>query len=115
MFITPAYAQTASAGAAFDPTFFLPLVLIVVVFYFMLIRPQQKKMKEHRNIISALRRGDKVVTAGGIIGTVSKVVSDNEIELQIADNVRVRVVRNTVTDVLTKPEPASGDSDGGKD
>ena len=116
MLVSPAYAQAAGgAGAGFDFTFFLPLILIFAVFYFLLIRPQQKKLKEHRNMVSALRRGDKVVTSGGLIGTISKVVDDNEVLLEIADNVRVRVVRGTISDVLTKPEPAKsgGDKDSG--
>ena len=85
----------------------LPLVLIFVVFYFLLIRPQQKKMKSHRALVQGLRRGDRVVTGGGLIGTVSKVVSDNELQVEISDGVRVKVVRQTIQDVLTKPEPAS--------
>jgi preprotein translocase subunit YajC len=111
MFITPAYAQTASGIAGFDASFFLPLVLIFAVFYFLLIRPQQKKLKEHRAMVAGLRRGDKVVTAGGIIGTVSRVVSDSELLVEVADNVKVRVLRNTVTEVLSKTEPAAAKSD----
>jgi len=116
MFISTAYAQASPAGSTFDPTFFAPLVLIFVVFYFLLIRPQQKKLKEHRALVANLRRGDRVVTSGGLIGTVARVVSESEVLVEIADGVRVRVVRNSVTDVLTKPEPASSKSeDGGKE
>ena len=86
---------------------FLPLILIFVVFYFLLIRPQQKKQKEHRAMLEALRRGDRVVTGGGILGTVSKVVSPEEVEVDLAPNVRVRVVRSTITTVLAKPDPAA--------
>ena len=86
---------------------FLPLVLIFVVFYFLLIRPQQKKQKEHRTMLDALRRGDRVVTGGGILGTVSKVVSPEEVEVDIASGVRVRIVRSTITSVLAKPDPAA--------
>ena len=109
MLISTAYAQ-APGGSMFDQTAmvqFLPLVLIFVVFYFLLIRPQQKKQKEHRSMLDALRRGDRVVTGGGIVGTVSKVVSPEEVEVDIAQNVRVRIVRSTISSVLTKPDPAA--------
>ncbi|HLF59244.1 MAG TPA: preprotein translocase subunit YajC [Alphaproteobacteria bacterium] len=115
MFITPAYAQAASESSAFNPMSFLPLVLIFVVFYFLLIRPQQKKVKEHREMVATLRRGDRVVTSGGLIGTISRVVSDSEVLLEIAEGVRVRAVRTSITDVITKPEPASAKSDDEKD
>lgn len=85
---------------------FLPLILIFVVFYFLLIRPQQKRLKEHRDMLAAIRRGDRVVTGGGIIGTVVKVGADDELSVEIADGVRVKVVRSTVTSVLAKTEPA---------
>ena len=115
MLVSPAYAQAAGGAAAgFDFSFFLPLILIFAVFYFLLIRPQQKKLKEHRQMVSALRRGDKVLTSGGIIGTISRVVSDTEVLLEIADNVRVRVMRGTITEVLTKPEPAKSGEEGEK-
>jgi preprotein translocase subunit YajC len=83
------------------------LVLIFVVFYFLLIRPQQKKQKEHRATLDALRRGDRVVTGGGILATVSKVVSPEEVEVDLAPNVRVRVLRSTITSILAKPDPAA--------
>ena len=85
----------------------LPLVLIFVVFYFLLIRPQQKKMKEHRNMVEALRRGDRVITGGGIYGKVSKVINDGEVQVEIADGVRVRVQRHTIATVLSKTDPAA--------
>lgn len=105
MLITPAYAQGAGGGES-GLISLLPLVLIFVVFYFLLIRPQQKKMKAHKALVEALRRGDRVVTAGGLIGTVTKVLSDTELQVEVADGVRVRVVRNTIQDVLSKGEPA---------
>jgi len=108
MLISPAYAQGASG--LFDSNAmvqFLPLVLIFVVFYFLLIRPQQKKQKDHRGMLDALRRGDRVVTGGGIIGTVNKVVSAEEVEVDIAAGTRVRVVRSTITNVLAKPDPGA--------
>ena len=113
MFVSPAYAATGGAGGGWES--FIPLILIFVVFYFLLIRPQQKKVKEHRAMVSALRRGDKVVTSGGIIGTISRVVDDNEVLLEVAENVRVRVLRGTISEVLTKPEPvkSGGDKDKG--
>ena len=108
MFVSTAYAQTAaSAGGGGDMLVqFAPLILIFVVFYFLLIRPQQKKMKEHKAMLSAIRRGDRVVTGGGIIGIVTKVGTDDEITVEIAENVRVRCLRSTVNLVLAKTEPA---------
>jgi len=108
MFISAAFAQGAADAApgGFGLVQLAPLVLIFVVFYFLLIRPQQKKMKSHRNMVSALRRGDRVVTAGGIIGLVTKVLNDNELQVEIAEGVRVRVTRASVTDLVAKTEPA---------
>ncbi|OUS32959.1 preprotein translocase subunit YajC [Rhodobacterales bacterium 56_14_T64] len=85
---------------------FLPLILIFGIMYMLLIRPQQKKMKEHKAMIDALRRGDQVVTQGGLIGKVSK-VKDGEVEVEIADGVKVRVVQATIAQVLNKTEPAA--------
>lgn len=107
MLISPAFAQDAAAGAGPDLlTSLLPLVLIFVVFYFLLIRPQQKKAKEHRMLVSNLRRGDRIVTGGGIVGVVSKVLSNDEVQVEIADGVRVRILKHTVTAVMNKGEPA---------
>ncbi len=99
-------AATPNAGG-FDPIQFLPMVLIFGVMYFLLIRPQQKKAKEHQATIAGLRKGDRVVTSGGIIGVVHKVDSDAEVTVEIADNVNVRVLRATIANILTKPEPAN--------
>ena len=85
---------------------FIPLILIFAIMYFLLIRPQQKKVKEHQNMVGALRRGDQVVTQGGLIGKVTKVKEDNEIEVEVATGVKVRVVQNTIAQVLSKTEPA---------
>jgi preprotein translocase subunit YajC len=85
---------------------FIPLILIFAIMYFLLIRPQQKKVKEHQNMVTALRRGDQVVTQGGLIGKVTKVKEDNEIEVEVATGVKVRVVQNTIAQVLSKTEPA---------
>jgi len=106
MFISEALAQTAGGGASDSLVSFLPLVAIVVVFYFMLFRPQQQKAKKHRELLAGIRRGDRVVTAGSIIGTVNKVLSDTELQVEIAEGVRVRLLRGTVTEILAKTEPA---------
>ncbi|MFD3190721.1 preprotein translocase subunit YajC [Sedimentitalea sp. HM32M-2] len=86
---------------------FLPLILIFAIMYFLLIRPQQKKVKEHQAMVSALRRGDQVVTQGGIIAKVVKVKDDNEIEVELAEGVKVRVVKSTIATVMSKTEPAA--------
>ncbi|OAN44038.1 preprotein translocase subunit YajC [Paramagnetospirillum marisnigri] len=111
MFVSPAYAQAAAAsgGSLGALEQFLPLVLIFVVFYFLLIRPQQKRMKTHKEMLAQLRRGDRVVTAGGIIGTVNKLVNDAEVVVEIAEGVRVRVIRTTITEVMSKTEPVAAD------
>lgn len=110
MFITPAYAQTATAagGGLASLVQFAPLVLIAVVFYFLLIRPQQTQAKALKTQLASLKRGDRVVTSGGIIGVVKK-TSDTatELDLEIAPNVTVSVVRSTITRILAKPEPAN--------
>jgi len=85
---------------------FIPLILIFAIMYFLLIRPQQQKLKQHQAMVAALRRGDQVVTQGGMIGKVAKVKDDNEVEVEIADGVKVRVVRSTIAQVLNKTEPA---------
>ena len=107
MLISTAYAQGTGLFDQSALVQFLPLVLIFVVFYFLLIRPQQKKQKDHRTMLDALRRGDRVVTGGGILGTVSKVTSPEEVEVDIASGVRVKVLRSTITSVLAKPDPAA--------
>ena len=104
MFVTPAYAQAAGGAAAI--TSFVPLILIFGIMYFLLIRPQQKKLKEHKAMVAALRKGDQVITQGGIIGKVYK-AGETEVEVDIAEGVRVRVVRSTITQVLNKTEPAA--------
>ncbi|MBM3601453.1 MAG: preprotein translocase subunit YajC [Alphaproteobacteria bacterium] len=111
MFVSPAFAQAAGgADAGFGLMQLLPLVLIFVVFYFLLIRPQQKKVKQHKEMLSAIRRGDRVVTTGGIIGTITKVVSDSEVVVEIAEGVRVRLVRGMISEILAKTEPAKDEA-----
>ena len=105
MFVMPAYAQAAGGIGAFGS--FVPLILIFAIMYFLLIRPQQKKVKEHARMVSELRRGDQVVTAGGLIGKVSKVKDDREIEVELGANIKVRVVKATISQVLSKTEAVS--------
>jgi preprotein translocase subunit YajC len=104
MLISPAYAQGTSGGSDFLIQL-VPILLMFVIFYMLLLRPQQQKVKLHRAMVANLRRGDTVVTSGGIIGKVTKVRDDNEIEVEIADNTRVRVVKATVSEVRAKGEP----------
>jgi preprotein translocase subunit YajC len=112
MFVSPAYAQAIGGESGQALVQFLPLVLIFVVFYFLLIRPQQKRAKETKAMLEALRRGDRVVTGGGIVGTVAKVVpNSDEVLVDIADNVRVRVLRATISNVLARTEPVAGGKD----
>ena len=107
MWISTAYAQGTGIFDQNALVQFLPLILIFVVFYFLLIRPQQRKAKDQKTMLEALRRGDRVVTGGGIIGTVARVDNPEEVVVEIAENVRVRVVRSTITSVLAKPDPAA--------
>ena len=82
---------------------FIPLILIFVIFYFFLIRPQQKKVKEHKSMVAALKRGDEVVTSGGIVGKIERVLGDDKVDILISDNVTVQVVQSTIQSVLNKP------------
>lgn len=86
---------------------FIPLILIFAIMYFLLIRPQQRKLKDHKKMVESLRRGDMIVTQGGLIGKVTKVKEDNEIEVELSEGVKVRVVQSTVAQVLSKTEPAA--------
>ena len=106
MLVTPAYAQAAGGGDVFT-SLVIPMVLIFGIMYFLLIRPQQKKLKDHQAMIEALRRGDQVVTAGGVVGKVTKVRDDDEVEVEIASGVNVRVVKHTIATVRSKTEPAN--------
>lgn len=106
MFVTPAYAQAAGGGGDIFTSLVIPMVLIFGIMYFLLIRPQQKKLREHQSMVDALRRGDQVVTAGGVVGKVTKVRDDAEVEIEIASGVNVRVVKHTITQVRSKTEPA---------
>ncbi len=112
MFVTPAYAQAQGATGVESLSYFLPIILIMIVFYFLLFRPQQKKAKEHKDMVEAVKRGDQVVTAGGIVGKVIKVGEEGRITVEIAPNVKVEVLRGTLADVLSKPVPADADKGG---
>jgi preprotein translocase subunit YajC len=106
MFTSPAYAQAAGGMPGGDLiSMILPLVMIMGVFWFLLIRPQQKRLKDHQELVKNVRRGDTVVTGGGIVGKVHKVVDDNEVILEIAENVRIRVVKSSISEVRTRGEP----------
>jgi len=105
MFVTPAYAQAGAPGGVDMVVQFLPFILIFVVMYFLIIRPQRLKAKRHQEMIANVRRGDTIVTSGGLIGKVAKVVDESEIQLDLAENVRVRVARGMIAEVRTKGEP----------
>jgi preprotein translocase subunit YajC len=104
--ITPAFAQGLGGGGTNDVLMSLvPFVLIFIIMWFLIIRPQQKRVKSHQEMIKNVRRGDTIVTSGGIIAKVSKVIDDAEIEAEIADGVRVRILKGMVSDVRAKGEP----------
>ena len=106
LLINPAFAQSAG-GLAEGGFGLLPIVFVMVIFYFLLIRPQQKRAKQHKEMLSAIRRGDKIVTSGGLTGTIVKVVEDSEtVEIEIAKDVKVHVVRAMIADVKGKTVPA---------
>ncbi len=106
--ITPAYAQTApAAGGADILVQMLPFILIFVIMYFLLIRPQQKRVKAHQEMVKNVRRGDTVVLNSGMIGKVTKVIDDAEAEVEIADGVRVKVIKTMIADVRNKAEPVA--------
>jgi preprotein translocase subunit YajC len=112
MFVTEAFAQGSPLGFGGGDmwTSLLPFVLIFVIMYFLILRPQQKKAKEHQELVKNLRRGDTVITSGGLMGKVTKVVDDEQIEVEIADGVRVRQVRSMVSGVRAKGEPVKDDA-----
>lgn len=106
MLITPAYAQAAGAGSGNLFVSLLPFVLIFAIMYFLIIRPQRQRMKKHEEMIAAVRRGDVIVTAGGLVAKVTKVTDDPEIQVELAEGVRVKVMRSMISDVRSKGEPA---------
>jgi preprotein translocase subunit YajC len=104
--ITPAFAQGATGGGSGDIILQLvPFLLIFVIMYFLIIRPQQRRVKEHQELVKNVRRGDTVVTSGGIVGKVTKATDDPELEVEIADGVRVKLVRGMISEVRTRGEP----------
>lgn len=103
--ITPAFAQSAFGGSSDMFIQIVPFVLIFIIMYFLMIRPQQRKAKEHQEMIKAVRRGDQIIMNGGLIGKVSKVIDDNELELEVAEGVKIRVARGMIADVRSKGEP----------
>ena len=110
MFVTPAYAQAAGGAAAGSAVAqFIPLILIFAIMYFLMIRPQQKRARQHRDMVAALKKGDQIVTQGGILGRVVT-VRDDEVEVEIAQGVRIRIVRSSVAQVLGKTEPVAANS-----
>lgn len=110
MFISPAYAQAVGAPSQDFLVSMLPLVAIFVIFYFLLIRPQQRRAKQHQEMVTNVRRGDTVVMTGGMIGKVSKVIDEREIQVEIAENIRVRMVKSMVAEVRSKGEPVKEDA-----
>lgn len=105
LLISPANAQSAPGPLGFDIMSILPLILIFAVFYFFLIRPQQKKAQQQKVLLSSLKRGDRVLTNGGLIGTITKVINEQELEVEIATDVKVRIARPMVADLLLSTEP----------
>jgi preprotein translocase subunit YajC len=110
MFVTPAFAQ--GLGGSGNEMFMslLPFVAIFVIMYFLILRPQQKKVKQHQELVKNVRRGDTVVTTGGLVGKITKVVDDDQIEVEIADGVRVRQLRQMISDVRAKGEPVKDEA-----
>jgi preprotein translocase subunit YajC len=110
MLITPAYAQGMGLGGDNMLVSLLPFVLIFVIMYFLILRPQQKRVKMHQEMVKNLRRGDTVVTSGGLIGKVTKVVDDEQIEVEIDEGVKIRQARQMIAEVRAKGEPVKDDA-----
>ncbi|WP_322517116.1 preprotein translocase subunit YajC [Rhodopseudomonas palustris] len=116
MFVTPAFAQAAAAGGDANSMLMslLPFALIFVIMYFLILRPQQRKVKEHAELVKNIRRGDTIITSGGLVGKVTKVVDDDQIEFELADGVRARQMRQMITGVRAKGEPVKDVPEKGK-
>src|SRR5438093_7215679 len=110
--ITPAFAQIGVGGGSDMLMSLLPFVLIFVIMYFLILRPQQRRVKQHQEMVKSVRRGDTVISSGGLVGKVTKVVDDDQIEVEIAEGVRVRQMRSMVSEVRAKGEPVTGDAAG---
>ncbi len=106
MSFTPVYAQ-AGGGATDLLSSFFPIILLIIIFWFFIFRPQQKRAKAHQAMLGAVRRGDTIVTTGGLVGKVTKVTEDADLQVEIATGVKVKVVRNMISDVRSKPEPVN--------
>src|SRR6266513_2619510 len=113
MFITPAFAQAGPGDILSSPmTQLLPFVLIFVIMYFLILRPQQRRVKQHQEMVKNLRRGDTIISSGGLVGKVTKLVDDDQVEVEIADGVRVRQMRQMVSEVRAKGEPVKDEASG---
>lgn len=110
MFITPAFAQAAPTGGSDMLVSLIPFIGIFVIMYFLILRPQQKRVKQHAEMVNNLRRGDTVVTSGGLIGKITKVIDAHEVEVQIAEGIKIRQVKSMVTEVRTKGEPVKDEA-----
>ena len=110
MFIDPAYAQGAPAGADPFTGLLIPMLLMILIFYFLVIRPQSQRAAQHKEMVEKVRRGDTVVTSGGFVGKVTKAGEDGEIEVEIADGVKVKVIRSMIAEVRSKGEPVKSDA-----
>ena len=110
MLITPAYAQGSPLGGDSMLVSLLPFILILVIMYFLILRPQQKRVKMHQEMVKNLRRGDTVVTSGGLLGKVTKVVDDEQIEIEIGEDIRIRQMRQMISEVRAKGEPVKEDN-----
>jgi len=115
MLISQAWAQASGGGSGDFLVQLFPLILIFIVFYFLLIRPQQAKVRAQREMLSGVKRGDRVVTGGGIIALVTKVISDNELQVELAEGVRVRIIKQTITDIVARGESVRGAKEGEED
>jgi preprotein translocase subunit YajC len=106
MFVTPAFAQAPLSASDPFSSLMIPMLLMLAIFYFLLIRPQSKRAKDHRDRMNSVRRGDTVITSGGMVGRVTKVTdTSDEIEVELADNLKVRIIKSTLMDVRSKGEP----------
>lgn len=116
MFVTPAFAQAAAAGGDANSMLMslLPFALIFVIMYFLILRPQQRKVKEHAELVKNVRRGDTIITSGGLVGKVTKVIDDDTVEFELADGVRARQMRQMITGVRSKGEPVKDVPEKGK-
>jgi preprotein translocase subunit YajC len=107
MFVTPAFAQGAGGGAGDILTSLAPILILIVIFWLLIFRPQQKRVKAHQEMLAGIRRGDTIVTTGGIVGKVTKVVEGEDLEVEVSSGVKVKVVQSMVSDVRSKPEPVN--------